>query len=424
MVIEKLLLHILIILMPVFAYSAIFENKKYAGSPYLCGVLQSMSVTLCVIFSFYDHGIHWDLRFAPLVLAFLYGGPIAGTMVLAAHLGILIFINGDHIIFEYISALLVAAISIFSLKKFWSFEKTKRIRISVLIGIWPAVVMLVLLAVHYTVNDVSVSDLNDILLNIAVFGFIHILAIWFASILNESLIERDKMQQEMLRAEKLNTLGELAASVAHEIRNPLTVVKGFLQIMQKDDKNTDKNHPYLPLVLSELGRAEHIINDYLNFSKPQFKKLEEIRLYEVISEVCTLLQPFAVKAGIQIVRDLEKDFILHADRDQIKQALINIIKNSIEATDSGGSILISMTCSRNEANISIRDTGKGMSTEQLERIGTLFYTTKDKGTGLGTSVSRSIIEAMGGQLFYTSVLGQGTEASVFLPGEAIQPCDT
>jgi two-component system sporulation sensor kinase B len=222
------------------------------------------------------------------------------------------------------------------------------------------------------------------------------------------------MKVEIQRTEKLNTLGELAASIAHEVRNPLTVVKGFLQLMQQDERG--KNYDYLSLVLSELGRAEAIINDYLNFAKPQFEKLEEFSLVHVLSEVKMLLEPFAVKQGVQLESSLDtSNFHLLTDRNQLKQALVNLIKNAIEATPEGGKVTITYKHKDHHAYIYITDTGKGMDHEQLARIGTLFYTTKDKGTGLGTSVSLRIIETMKGKVSYQSKLGIGTQVTMILP---------
>jgi two-component system, sporulation sensor kinase B len=220
--------------------------------------------------------------------------------------------------------------------------------------------------------------------------------------------------KEIQRAEKLNTLGELAASIAHEVRNPLTVVKGFLQLMQQQEAG--KNYEYLSLVLNELARAELIINDYLNFAKPQFEKIEEFPLREVLSEVVILLEPLAAKQGVQLESELHSSpFQLVTDRNQLKQALVNLIKNGIEATAEGGKVTVQSREENGQAKVIIKDTGKGMTEDQVARIGTLFYTTKDKGTGLGTSVSLKIIETMNGKISYDSKPGVGTEVTMMLP---------
>jgi two-component system, sporulation sensor kinase B len=420
MLAEKLLLNVLIILLPIFIHSVLFDNKSVGKSPYLCGGLQSIAVFLSLMFSFEEGGLYWDLRYVPMVLAFLYGGPIAGVMVLVSYLATRTFMGGD-LLLGYASGFLAALIPFLFIKKFWTFDAKKRIRTAVLVGLWPSLSMLLILVANIFINDATAEDTNQIMMNVAIFGAIQVFAVWVAAILNESLIEKDLMRKEILRAEKLNTLGELAASIAHEIRNPLTVVKGFLQMMHKQEKGD--NYYYLSLVLTELGRAESIINDYLNFAKPQFEKLEDAELAKIITEITLLLEAFAAKEGVQVNVQLEWGIYVKTDRNQLKQALVNIIKNGIEATDEGGEVNISQVSAGNESYIVISDTGKGMDSAQIARLGTLFYTTKNKGTGLGTSVSIKIIEAMGGSISYKSEIEVGTEVTLILPAYKQEPSD-
>ncbi|MGA9227844.1 MAG: ATP-binding protein [Mesobacillus sp.] len=412
MLAEKLLLDVLIILMPIFVNSIISDSKKLGQSPYLCGILQSVSVFLCLVFSYEEGGLYWDLRYVPLVLGFLYGGPFAGGMVLVTYLITRTFLGGD-ILLGYASGFFAVIVPLMFMKKFWKHEAKARIRTAVFVGFWPAFAMLSILVIHVFTNGAAPENTNKVMMNVAIFGAIQVFAVWISAILNESIIEKNLMRKEILRAEKLNTLGELAASIAHEIRNPLTVVKGFLQMMHKQEKGD--NYYYLSLVLTELGRAEAIINDYLNFAKPQFEKLEDAELAKIITEVSLLLEALAAKENVLINVKLEWEVFVKTDRNQLKQALVNIIKNAIEAIEEGGEVSIDQRTIGDESYITITDNGKGMDSEQIARLGTLFYTTKDKGTGLGTSVSIKIIEAMGGSISYKSELGEGTEVKIVLP---------
>jgi two-component system, sporulation sensor kinase B len=413
MLTEKLLLHVLIILMPSFILHIFFENKGDGNSPYLIGILNGVALSLCLTFSFYSYGLFWDLRYVPLVLAALYGGPIAGIIVFLFYIVTRTFMGGDALIFGYFSGFLSFIVPFLFSKKFLRYSSKKRVKISVLVGIWPTLVMLGILSAYLVVEKPNLDDSRDIIIKAFLFGSIQVSAIWFASMLKEMYIERRIMKKEIQRAEKLNTLGELAASLAHEVRNPLTVVKGFLQIMQKEDKN--ENFQYLPLVLSELGRAEAIITDYLNFAKPQFEKIEKVHLSEVIREVTYLLDAIATKEGVELESVFEEGIYIKTDRNQFKQALVNIVKNAIEATPVGGKVTVELKVQDGQYVITVIDTGKGMNEEQLSRIGTLFYTTKDKGTGLGTSVSIKIIQKMKGEISYSSELGKGTTVKIVLP---------
>ncbi|MEH7075539.1 ATP-binding protein [Neobacillus drentensis] len=418
MLAEKLLLNVLITLAPVLLYSIIIENKQKINSPILTGLFQSVAALACMIFSYSNYGFHWDLRYVPLILAFLYAGPLAGGMVVSTLLAARIIMGGDTVVFGLVNTLLTASFPFLLKRHFWSFSPNKRVLLTTLFSSWSLLLCYFSLTTfRYFEGNLLKLDLNipDLLL----VGLIQTLAISLGAKLAEGIIERNRMKKEIQRAEKLNTLGELAASIAHEVRNPLTVVKGFLQLMQKEEKG--KNYEYLSLVLSELGRAESIINDYLNFAKPKFERIEEFLLKEVLAEVIMLLDPLAAKQGVQIVSELDTTgFTLVTDRNQLKQALVNLIKNAIEATPDGGTVKILNTSDNYHTSILITDTGKGMTEEQLSRIGTLFYTTKDKGTGLGTSVSLRIIETMNGKVSYKSQPGMGTEVRMVLPGSKKQ----
>ncbi len=414
MLAEKLLLHVLIFLAPVLIYGVLFQKRRIDQSPYCYGLLHGVAALLCLVFAHYDYGLYWDFRYVPLVLACLYGGPISGGIVLGFILLTRTFLGGDALLFGYISIITAALLPFLFTKRFMNYKPKKRVRMAILIGTWPALVMLGILLAF--MNTQGFSSNQEILINIFLFGTIQIIGIGFAAMLNEMVIERHIMKQEIQRSEKLNTLGELAASIAHEVRNPLTVVKGFLQMMKAEKKG--EGYEYIPLVLSELGRAEAIINDYLNFAKPEFKKIETFRLSDVIYEVMFLMEGLAVKHGVELVNEFDSNCLIKTDRNQLKQALVNFVKNAIEATGEGDTVTIEVKSSGNFVIVKVTDTGKGMDKEQLDRIGTLFYTTKDKGTGLGTTVSLRIIQSMNGKVSYKSELDVGTEVTVSLPIES------
>ncbi len=412
MLAEKLLLNMLITLSPILLSSVLMDGKRKFNSPIFSGLLHSTAALACMLCTYVNYDFNWDLRYVPLIIAFLYGGPVAGGMVFATIFGGRILIGGDLVAYGLVNTVFSAIIPILLMKRFWRFSPNKRVLITTSIGAMSLVICYISFTFHQSLVGNSLT-INFKIPDLLIVGIIYTIAITIAAKLYEGLLERTKMKDEIQRAEKLNTLGELAASIAHEVRNPLTVVKGFLQLMQQDEKG--KNFEYLSLVLSELGRAESIINDYLNFAKPKFEKIEQFSLPGVLTEVVMLLEPLAVKQGVQLECALDStDFHLITDRNQLKQALVNLIKNAIEATPESGKVTVRYNPSGNRANVSISDTGKGMTHEQISRIGTLFYTTKDKGTGLGTSVSLRIIEAMNGKVSYKSEPGIGTEVMMTL----------
>jgi two-component system sporulation sensor kinase B len=414
MIVEKLLLHVLIVLAPVLLYSFFFESRKIGKSPYFLGILYGISASLCMYFAYYDIGLYWDLRYVPLVLAIFYGGPVSGTITLVLLLITRTLMDTDTIVFAYISAAAACSVPFLLRNYFLNANPRKRIYISIIAGFWPAFIQLLILLAYMYFRGSDTADQLDhsLFVYISIFGCMQIGGVVLAAILNEAIIERNLMKDEIRRSEKQHTLGELAASIAHEVRNPLTVVKGFLQLMEGED---ERHKNYYPLILSELARAEHIISDYLNFAKPEFKKLETFSIAELVVDLSVLLNPYALKEGITLFHSIESDAEMTTDRNQLKQALINILKNAIEATPKGGRVSIKLFPEEDQAKIIVRDTGLGMSKEQLSNIGSLFFSTKEQGTGLGTMVSIRIIESMGGKVEYASKLNKGTKVSVTLP---------
>lgn len=414
--VEKLVLHILIVLMPVFVHHVLYNRKQRlseAYSPYMCAVLQGGAVVLCLSFPFPVDGFRWDLRSVPLVLSFLYGGPRAGLIVLGIALGYRALIGGDTWEYGMLSILLTTLVPMLLLKHFWKWRPHVRVFVAMAMAMLSFLVSALMFSMHFQIERTPYAVNSEVYGEMAAFGLLQVAGIALAAMLNEHAVELSMMRREIQRAEKLNILGQLAASVAHEVRNPLTVVKGFLQIMHEEQE--DPHRRYTQLVLSELARAESIINDYLNFAKPQMQKLETFELSEVMEDIVLLLNTYAAQTGVMLHRELEQGLHLRTDKNQLKQALVNLVKNAIEATPSGGEVKVLLRRGERHAVITILDTGKGMTKEQLSRIGTLFYTTKDKGTGLGTMVSLRIIESMKGRVQYESEPGLGTEVRIVVP---------
>lgn len=410
---EKLILHVLFILLPVHIYSVFLENRKAGQSPYILGIVNSLCAILTMSFSISAFSLYWDLRYIPLVITIFYYGPISGFIVFLTILIERMIIGGEGVWIAYICLIVAVLFPMYIRKKFNHSSRRKKIFLAAISGILIAIGQLVItytyLYFHYG------QQLNGIKLFfiVLVYGVIQTFGILISTLLHEKILEKKLLQQEIIRAEKLNTMGEMAASIAHEIRNPLTVVKGFLQLMQKQEKND--NLQYLTLILSELARAELIINDYLNFAKPQYKKVEEIQLGDTLFHVVTLIESLALKNGVKLEFYGEKNPIILADRNHLIQAFINLIKNAIEATPNKGSVVVKIDEDNDYIYIKILDTGKGMSKEQLSKIGTLYYTTKDKGTGIGTTVSLKFIEEMKGKVTYQSTPNVGTEVTILFP---------
>ncbi|MEH7094719.1 PAS domain S-box protein [Neobacillus vireti] len=232
-------------------------------------------------------------------------------------------------------------------------------------------------------------------------------------IIIRDITERKKTQELLLNSEKLNVAGQLAVGIAHEVRNPLTAIKGFLQLMESEE---DRNRPYFEIIQSEMDRIELILSELLVLAKPHELKFEAVDLITLLDNVKTLIDTQAIINGIQIeTRYNYHNFIINCDPNQLKQVFINILKNAIEAMPEGGKITIEVKqYGFNMVKVFFQDTGKGMPQEILKRVGEPFFTTKEDGTGLGVMISKQIIENHGGTLNIWSDK-QGTLIEVILP---------
>ncbi|CAM4368443.1 PAS domain S-box protein [Paenibacillus alkaliterrae] len=234
----------------------------------------------------------------------------------------------------------------------------------------------------------------------------------FASI-SRDMRSRNKMEELLRRSEKLTTVGQLAAGVAHEIRNPLTTLRGFLQLQQESKKLT---LTHVSLMLSELDRINLIVGEFLILAKPQATRFVTKDVRDVLQDVIALMNSEAILHNIEFRVSFTDDSCrISCEENQLKQVFINLLKNAIEAMPSGGFIHIHITCRREHISISITDEGEGIPDEIIPNIGDPFFTGKETGTGLGIMVSQRIINSHKGTMDIKSQVNVGTTVNIMLP---------
>lgn len=234
------------------------------------------------------------------------------------------------------------------------------------------------------------------------------------SYIYKNVTEQRRTLELLVQSEKLSAVGQLAAGVAHEVRNPLTALKGFVQLIRA--MNDEVPRQYLEIMESELNRIEYIVGELLVLAKPHVTRRDEHKIPDIVQEVISLLQPQAALNDISItVRYIGDPPPVHCSLHHIKQVFVNLIKNALEAMPHGGTITVE--CGEEPEHIVVRisDEGVGIPEAALAHLGDPFYSTKPNGTGLGLMISRRLVQSHGGQLHIESVPGHGTTVTVTLP---------
>lgn len=223
-----------------------------------------------------------------------------------------------------------------------------------------------------------------------------------------------EMEQKIAKAEEFRVLSQLAASISHEIKNPLTSVKSYLELLRIQQTNTS-DLEMLNAISSEVDRAMGITLEFLRLSSPRRPQFAPILLGQVIGDVVRIMNGFAKTAKVLLHYNLENDPMIMGDELQLKQVLINYIKNAIEACDAGKTVSLLLRADTSWAILQIRDKGCGMTTEQLNHIGKMFYTTKSYGSGLGLYIAEEGIAHHKGVVSIDSSPETGTSICIRLP---------
>ncbi|SDJ49474.1 ATP-binding protein [Salimicrobium halophilum] len=217
------------------------------------------------------------------------------------------------------------------------------------------------------------------------------------------------------KSDHLSVISQMSAGIAHEIKNPLTVIKGFLQI---GEANPEMQKEYQSVVLKEVERMETIVQDFLFLVKPGSKtEKKEVDVSEIISYTLNLMKKDTEDNDLSLsYKNASEDSILFTDEKRLKQVLLNLVKNAVEAVGEKGEIVVETYRKEDSLAIVVRDDGIGIPEEALIHIGEPFYTTKEKGTGLGVMVTKKIVDDLGGSIHYESEEEKGTTVTVTLPG--------
>ncbi|TCZ81086.1 HAMP domain-containing histidine kinase [Paenibacillus albiflavus] len=410
---KDLILDIIDILFPLLLYQFICITNKtfYVKDKFrqtLLGLTCGTAIVLSMLLpTMITNDFDSDLRSIPLIISALYGGYKGGIISLVFLLVCRFFIGMDGFFISFISSIVIFAAASLMANRFKRRPPKTRFIICILLTLSAFIISwCTSFFTHQTDEFYSVAISFQICL-------LHLISMCMSVLLMEVTIKAISMQEQIIRSEKLNITSQLAASVAHEIRSPLTSIKGFIQLLLSNAEGKGKQ--YLEISMVELNRMEYIIHNFLNYSKPQIETIEVFSIAELLNQVKESADPFAQSKNVDLHVDAEDNLWIQAEQLKIKQAMMNIVKNAIEASTDKGQVSIKAYRQLNKVCINIHDNGVGMTSEQLAILGTPFYSTKTNGTGLGLMVAFRIIQAINGTLEFQSIEGKGTTALVILP---------
>lgn len=375
-------------------------------------VLFSISIILCMLFpyQFLTEDYIFDLRQVPMIVGALYGGPIVSAVLFVVSAVGRVAIGGDGMYIAILNQFLIAAgVPLLGplyrrVNRWW--------KAGLVFSISIVSLLFNLFAGYFFFGD-PIHDLIGIWLMLMLNqGGIIILT----ALLIEHLQKQEYLYNSLMRHEKMETVSHFAAAVSHELRNPLQSIKGFVQLMHEYEYPRKKQLEFQETILEEIKSAEELIDDYLVYAKPAYGELAPVEVELELVHVIKIMTPYANARDVEIF--LQKDGApspILADTQKFHQALVNIIRNGIEAMPSGGKMTIELEASAHSVCIHIMDDGMGMTKEQIARLGEPYFSNKSKGTGLGLMVTYSIINQMGGEITVESELEKGTKFTLEFP---------
>jgi len=236
------------------------------------------------------------------------------------------------------------------------------------------------------------------------------------SIIEQRAEERMRLKEQLSRVERMSAMGEMAAGISHEIRNPLGIIRSSAELLKKKVAKIDPSNALPDIIVEEANRLNGIITDFINFARPRSPKLNPCRLDDVIEKTLTFLAPQIEGRGYTIERAYQNPLPdIMGDAPMLHQSLLNLFINAMQAMPNGGHIRVGLRAEAGRVRIEIDDAGQGIPAGLAEKIWDPFFTTKDKGTGLGLGIVKNIIEAHGGSIRIANREPQGARVAIELP---------
>ncbi|WP_282936413.1 ATP-binding protein [Paenibacillus sp. RC67] len=419
-VVNQLLLNMLIIITPVLLYQLFWGDRHNQSlsstNKRIIVILSTIIAILCMTYPFrFSSGFFYDFRLIPLAMCILYAGLIPSLWVMLAILAHRFYLGGNPAALIVSTSLLVTLmVLVTGCKRFVIHQsRGKNVIAAILLGLGIGMISTLYscIAFWFTEQKMDITFWTFFSSYSLFCGITLGLVVYIVEQIRTNSRRRHQVQQ----TDKMNVLSELAASFAHEIRNPMTVARGFMQILKQPDLAEEKRTLYTSMVMEEIDKAHSIVNDYLAFAKPHLEAIALVDAKLLIEQALQTLEPYAKLCRVDFEAQLDDKLTISANKDKFVQCIMHLCKNGIEAMPNGGTLKIIGTVQNRTVCIDIIDHGVGMTPEEIRRLGTPFYSTREKGTGLGMMVTYRVIQTIHGKIDVTSEVGKGTCFSLLIP---------
>ncbi|UII54202.1 HAMP domain-containing histidine kinase [Cytobacillus spongiae] len=401
---NEILLNILFILVGVFFHHFWSEKTGVYFNKMVISIVFATTIALCVPFSF-EGAFLSDLKMVPYIIGSFYGGILVSLFLFSVMVAFYLLFYGItefYPLFIGVYGSLGMICGLLS-TKFQNSNQSKKLSMMTTISFFWTVLLFLLCE-----NEIGKNNTHILL-------FTPALATFVTGYIMDAISEITILRQQVIKSEKSEVVSQLAASVSHEVRNPLTVTRGFLQlVLESEQLPVEKRNEYMRLAIEELDTASNIINDYLTYAKPAPAYWELMDIGKQLNRIEDIIYSYAQMSSVEIRTELVS-CIIQGNKQQFQQCFLNITKNCIEAMPGGGILTIYTSIFDKHVLVEISDTGIGMTKEQMNRLGEPYFSTKEKGTGLGMMVVLSIVKGMKGSFSTESELGKGTKFSITFP---------
>lgn len=400
---DTIILDVILIIFPVLAVTILKAYYKNIGKLKKDTLIDIASITsLFLLIKYYNKEMPYDVLLVnmPIIISILYNRKHT-TIVISLILIIFNCSMGESTIItvlEYLFYILIFVVLTIKIKK----QETIILTFTCIKGI------VMTIEEYYISNNQNIETIIKIIISLTVFYLIGILVINIISKIEETI----SLNQTLKELEKEKNLKNSLFKITHEVKNPIAVCKGYLSMIDYDNK--EKSQKYNEIILSEIDRALDIMDNFSQYTKISIKK-DIMDIDYLINDTIDSLMPIFKTKNIKIEYKSVDEIYINGDYKRLKQVLINILKNSSEAIKTQGLIKISIKQNKKTVTIEIKDNGCGISKENLEKIGDLFYSSKQKGCGIGVALSKEIISQHSGELIYKSEENKYTKVIIKLP---------